>query len=741
MLLDLTSLLIVTPKSPASADQFNEFDTLWGPSGPFFLSLQPCLLWPDQVGAYQPTWPTFLRRGQTQLAEQQLLTSLAKQPENPDLLAGLAYVQLQCKRNTAAMRVWERLRELNPGSLVVRSLAAQLGAGDAVYLDPFNESIDHNNSWALLLALASTHAALDTQDLNRFTRLNALLKPIASPEVSLIQARNARLCGQLDQAFVHLIPVLERVPHWLDPYVLALNIAMQGEMSNRVMPTLHAALKHHGEHPLILGFVTSANLLKRQPGLARRSSLLQRCWGTIQHVDNHKDNHLASIEGMGLTPWMEHIHPSLRCHADQPLDPSQLNLQSNLAMQLSSIGSQQVEQQLKVFLSSLRVSPQQQILASSSTPLPPPPNSHRPLTIGWLTSDFGHHPVGRFVLSFFEASAGCLRHNHVIISHRNRANDHFQNYLKGINNVRVVDVSSFSGPNRIAAIRKIKADLIVDLNGWTSGHLMPEMITRLAPVQVNYLGYHATTGVPEIGHWVGDEQLFPDPIQEWHSEQVCRLSRCFIAWQPSQHLPEAHVPTAPASSGAIRFGTFNHSRKFSDQTLRLWGQILRQAPNSHLVLKAHAAGDPATQALLLRRMHRAGLPSDRIIWLPLTGTTQEHLQQYSQIDVALDCTPNGGCTTTCEALWMGVPVITLAGRGYVSRMSTAVLHGAGLANWVAADESTYVSLALQQVDQLEQLRSQRSQWRHRLQQSPLGDAAGLMAALEEAFEGMVFKAA
>ncbi len=639
------------------------------------------------------------------------------------------------------MRAWERLKELNSGSLVVRSLAAQLGARDAVYLDPFNESIDPNNAWGLLLALASAHVAMDTQDLNRFTHLNEVLRPIDSPEVALIQARNSRLCGQLEQAFVHLIPVLERFPHWLDPHILALNIAMQGEMSNRVMPTLHAALKHHGEHPLILGFATSANLLKRQPGLARRSSLLQRCWGTVQHIDNHKDNHLSSIEGMGLTPWIEHIHPSLRCRADQPLDPSQLNLQSNLAMQLSSLGSQQVEQQLKEFVSSLRASTHQQVLVSASTPLPAPSNSSRPLTIGWLTSDFGHHPVGRFILSFFEASAGRMRHNHVIISHRNRFNDHFQNYLKDINNVRVVDVSSFSGPNRVAAIRKIKADLIVDLNGWTSGHVMPELIARLAPVQVNYLGYHATSGVSEIGYWVGDAQLFPDPIQEWHSEQLCRLPRCFIAWQPSQHLPEARAFISSAPSGPIRFGTFNNSRKFSDQTLRLWGQILSQAPTSQIVLKAHAAGDPATHALLLRRMHRAGLPADRIIWLPLTGTTEEHLQQYCQIDVALDCTPNGGCTTTCEALWMGVPVITLAGRGYASRMSTAVLHGAGLADWVANDESAYVSLALQQVDRLEQLRVKRPQWRQRLKQSPLGDAAGLMAALEEAFEAMVLKAA
>ena len=125
-------------------------------------------------------------------------------------------------------------------------------------------------------------------------------------------------------------------------------------------------------------------------------------------------------------------------------------------------------------------------------------------------------------------------------------------------------------------------------------------------------------------------------------------------------------------------------------------------------------------------MLRCGLDPVRVQWLPLATTTSEHLEQYRHIDIALDPIPNGGCTTTCEALWMGAPVITLEGSTYVSRMSTAVLRGAGLGDWVCGSEADYVRLAAAQACNLAQLRCNRDQWRRKLVTSPLGDAADLM---------------
>ena len=135
-------------------------------------------------------------------------------------------------------------------------------------------------------------------------------------------------------------------------------------------------------------------------------------------------------------------------------------------------------------------------------------------------------------------------------------------------------------------------------------------------------------------------------------------------------------------------------------------------------------------------MLRQGLDPERVDWLMLTKGPVEHMQQYAHIDIALDPIPNGGCTTTCEALWMGVPTITLAGSHYVSRMSTSVLAGANMPEWIAQDRSGYINLAREHAARISQLRDNRDSWRIQLQASPLGDAADLDASFENAFSKM-----
>ena len=171
-----------------------------------------------------------------------------------------------------------------------------------------------------------------------------------------------------------------------------------------------------------------------------------------------------------------------------------------------------------------------------------------------------------------------------------------------------------------------------------------------------------------------------------------RLDRPFLAWQPVDPLPEAKADVTSAPTGPVRFGSFNHNRKLSDQTLRLWGQILESVPDSTLVLKANTESDMATQQLLRRRMLRVGLNPERITWIPLTAGHTEHLQQYQHVDIALDPLPNGGCTTTCEALWMGAPVITKR-RFLCQSHEYSSACGCSLHDWVAADERDYVKLA------------------------------------------------
>ena len=286
-------------------------------------------------------------------------------------------------------------------------------------------------------------------------------------------------------------------------------------------------------------------------------------------------------------------------------------------------------------------------------------------------------------------------------------------------------------------MRDLDFDIVVDLSGWTSNHFMRGFLERLAPVQVSYLGYFASTGLTTMDYWLGDRSLFPEPISEWHTENIYRLDRCFVSWSPPAYLPEAlaEVSESPSSNG-IRFGSFNHHRKFSDDTLRVWGQILTSIPDSRLVLKGGQSDDSATKTLLSRRMRRAGLDPEQVIWIERTRGVSEHLNQYGLIDITLDSFPNGGCTTSCESLWMGVPVITHTGSSYVNRMSTAVLEGAGLSEWCCPTLSDYVSLAKEKAANLRLLRENRFNWRSQLLSTDLGNPQSLLDSIENSFVQM-----
>ena len=185
-----------------------------------------------------------------------------------------------------------------------------------------------------------------------------------------------------------------------------------------------------------------------------------------------------------------------------------------------------------------------------------------------------------------------------------------------LTSVDLIDISSLPMVSKVAAVRDLDLDLAIDLSGWTSGHFLGGFLAKLAPVQCSYLGFFASTGIHEVDYWLGDWSLFPDNYSGWHTESLWRLDRPFLAWQPVEPLAEANIDVTSAPSGAIRFGSFNHNRKLSDQTLRLWGHILELIPESTLVLKATASSDFATEQLLRRRMLRAGLNPERINRFP-----------------------------------------------------------------------------------------------------------------------------
>ena len=231
--------------------------------------------------------------------------------------------------------------------------------------------------------------------------------------------------------------------------------------------------------------------------------------------------------------------------------------------------------------------------------------------------DLNYHPVSRFLLGYFASSKSSLIHNHEIVSTQVAGSTSLIDSFRNGCGIDVLQLTGDFDASRVSEIRSREYDLVIDLSGWTGGNFVAGFLARLAPIQVNYLGYFASTGLPTMDYWLGDNALFPAQMSEWSSEEVIRLNRPFIAWKPVDPLPEANVDVTQACPGPIRFGTFNHNRKLSDRTLRLWAKVLQSVAGSRLTLKASNSSDSDTQRLLRRRMHQQGLDIERVDWLDL----------------------------------------------------------------------------------------------------------------------------
>jgi len=696
--------------------------------------------WPDELPTPDAQLPLTsqiaikIRLRQWIEAESDLLSNLALDAENTQLFKLLTYLHYERKQSAQALHYLSTLRSLLDPSdqeLIVLSSLALLHDSS---LDPSSliratqiELPRHYHFAPVRLISAAIFLKLG-DDISASLVLDPCLESSPCLEALRLKAVLLRRQSKYQCALDLLLPAFARFPQHLELSADVASLCLEARSSQLTIPTLRNALNIHGEHQLLLPHVTSAKLLQRQPSLARRAALLERAWDTINPVATNPSNIINCAEQLGLVDWVEHINPIV-----DELQGEGLDVRANSCMQLASIESPLASPATQEFIR--RITSQPRFL--ELTHQYPPSynyNSATPLTIAWITGDLAYHPVARFLLGFFCSSDNQLSHKHLLISTQDHLHESYAHYFSSISNIEVIAKSRSLSPERLLLeIRDYQPHVAIDLSGWTGGNFLTGFMAGLAPVQINYLGYFASTGVPNMQFWLGDKYLFPDPVQEWHTERIVRLNRCFLAWSPPPSLPEASVPVCEPPQGPVHFGSFNHNRKLSDFTLRLWAQILVSIPGSRLVLKANAPDDPGTQAILRRRMLTQGLPLDQILWLPIAKSPIDHLNQYSLIDISLDSYPNGGCTTTCESLWMGAPVITLTGRSYVSRMSTAVLYGAGLSSWVATTPSQYVSIAVAQADQISSLRSRRSYWREKIKNSELGDAKGLMSELENCF--------
>jgi predicted O-linked N-acetylglucosamine transferase (SPINDLY family) len=281
------------------------------------------------------------------------------------------------------------------------------------------------------------------------------------------------------------------------------------------------------------------------------------------------------------------------------------------------------------------------------------------------------------------------------------------------------------------AIRDDGIDLLVDLAGHTKLNRLPVLARKPAPLQFTWLGFPDTTGVAAIDFRITDAIADPPgPADALHAEALLRLPGPFLCYLPP---PDAPPVRARPAGVALTFGSFNNLDKLSAQTVALWARVLLAVPESRLLLKSARTRVPEA----VERIHAAfaaqGVAPARVVFAAWRERRSDHLAAYADVDVALDTFPYHGTTTTCEALWMGVPVVTRTGGTHVSRVGASVLAHAGLPELVVAGDDAFVAAAAGLAGDAARRAALRAKLRERLAASPLTDAAAFTRGLEDAY--------
>jgi predicted O-linked N-acetylglucosamine transferase (SPINDLY family) len=279
-------------------------------------------------------------------------------------------------------------------------------------------------------------------------------------------------------------------------------------------------------------------------------------------------------------------------------------------------------------------------------------------------------------------------------------------------------------------IRSDGIDILIDLIGHTSGNRLLVFARKPAPLQVSYLGYLYTTGMPAIGFGITDAHVDPPGVADtYHEERLLRLPHSLWCFHPSASMPEPGALPALAR-GHVTFGSFNHLAKVNEDVRVLWARLLQSVPGSRLLMVGAPAGENRDD--LRATFARAGIAAERLEIHGMLDYAQ-YLDMYRETDIALDTFPYNGGTTTCDSLWMGVPVITLAGDYGQARAGVSLLSTVGLRALIAQTPEDYLAIARALAADLDALSALRSGMRARMRASPLMDAAGFARDLEAVY--------
>lgn len=343
------------------------------------------------------------------------------------------------------------------------------------------------------------------------------------------------------------------------------------------------------------------------------------------------------------------------------------------------------------------------------------PTPDTPLRIGMVTGDLHHqHPVNIFMqplLARWDQAALPL----TIYNTGQTVDDQTRLARSRVGTWR--DVTTAQLPARVEADR---IDILIDLAGHTCGRTMRAFARRMAPVQASFLGYPGSTGVPNIDWLIGDPIVTPPEDDHLCSERVIRLPNTVFCFAPEVEYPLPDFLAMPQDR-PLTFGSFNNIPKLTPYTIRLWADVIKAVPDTRLLLRAPSFNDSGAIDRYRKLFGERGIVSDRLIFKGPVAL-DDMMRAYCEIDIALDPTPYCGGTTTLQALWMGVPVLTLKGGHFVSRMGASFMTAAGLSDWIAACNDDYVAKARRFASDRPLLMSLKTGLRSKLLERPAWNA-------------------
>lgn len=355
------------------------------------------------------------------------------------------------------------------------------------------------------------------------------------------------------------------------------------------------------------------------------------------------------------------------------------------------------------------------------------PDPERKIRVGYVSPRFNRDIVGYFFKSVFDQHS---REDLEIFCYSNtRVRDDFTDYFACGAQWR--DITNLSDEDAAKRIRDDEIDILVDISGHTPNNRLLVFARKPAPVQVTWLDYFDTTGLETMDYLITDPVSTPQSGTQQFVEQLIRMPYTRFCWSPPEFAPD--VSEAPAlNRGFVTFGSFNRPEKMTADVLRLWARILREIPDSRLLLKNRNFNVEDIRSHFLAAFSSEGIAAERI---EMRGESPHAalLQEYADVDIALDTFPYNGGATTCDALLMGVPVLTLLGDRMISRQSASILSSTCLADFIAEDEENYVRVAVEWSRMVSLLAEMRGQINQRFVASPVCDARKFTADLERIY--------